>query len=408
MAGLDINRARPLVMHVDLNSAFATIEQQSRPMLRGKPVAVVNRRTINTSIITASYEAKASGIKVGMLYREAKALCPGLIPIESDPTKYRHVYKKLLAILQSYSPKAMMKSIDEGLIDFKGLAETRPMIDVGYEIKQRLKNEIGCAMRCNVGIGTNRFLAKTAAGLHKPDGLDEINHDNLRQVYSQLRLQDLTGIARRYSARLEAVGITTPLEFLDADELVLERIVFKGVVGKQWHARLRGYEVDDREFAMGQVGRQYVLENNRLSFEDILVRLHHLCESVGGRLRSQNISARGVYVYVRSSTRGFWHSSKLMPLPFFSDQAIYNLASNLFMNAPPDIREIGINVYKLEPFERSQLDLFGDELAREKRRFSAVDDINYRWGERTIHSAHTLNSGQFVKQKVPFGGTRYF
>lgn len=404
----DINRARPLVMHVDLNSAFATIEQQARPKLRGRPVAVVNRRTINTSIITASYEAKASGVKVGMLFREAKALCPGLIAIESDPIKYRHVYKKLLKILQDYSPSAMMKSIDEGLIDFKGLAETQPMIDVGFEIKQRLKNEIGCAMRCNVGIGTNRFLAKTAASLHKPDGLDEINDSNLRAVYAGLKLQDLTGIARRYAARLEAVGITTPLEFLDTDESVLERIVFKGIVGKQWFLRLRGWEVDDREFEMGRVGRQYVLENSRLSFEDIMVRLHHLCESVGGRLRSQNILARGVYVYARSSTHGFWHGSRLMPLPFFSDKAIYALASDLFINAPPNIREIGVHVYKLGSKENAQLTIFGDQIARDRRMSSAIDDINYRWGERTIHSAHTLNSGQFVKQKIPFGGTRYF
>lgn len=403
----DINKSRPLVMHVDLNSAFATIEQQSRPMLRGRPVAVVNRRTINTSIITASYEAKSKGVKVGMLFREAQLLCPGIIAIESDPTKYRHVYKKLLKILQDYSPKAMMKSIDEGLIDFNGMAVTRPMIDVGLEIKHRLKSEIGNVMRCNVGIGTNRFLAKTAASLHKPDGLDEITADNLLDVYGSLELQDLTGIASRYAARLEAVDINTPLEFLEASEETLVKMVFMGIVGTQWYKRLRGWEVDDREFAMGRVGRQYVLES-RLRYEEIMVRLHHLCESVGMRLRSQNIAARGVYVYARSSTRGFWHSSKLLPLPFFSDKAIYNLASQLFVKAPPDMREIGVHVYKLEPSERSQLYLFGDEIAREKRVFIAVDDINHRWGDRTIHSAHTLNSGEFVKQKVPFGGTRYF
>lgn len=403
----DYNSATPLVMHVDLNSAFATIEQQARPMLRGRLVAVVNRRTINTTIVTASYEAKSQGVKVGMLFKEASRLVPGLIAIESDPIKYRFVYKKLLGILSDYSPKSMMKSIDEGLIDFNDMAIKRPMLDVGYEIKQRLKQEIGNVMRCNVGIGTNRFLAKTAAGLNKPDGLDEIRSDNLRETFSRLKLQDLTGIASHYAARLEAVDILTPLDFLDADATTLEKIVFKGIVGKQWHQRLRGWEVDDKPTTMGRVGRQYVLESSGLSREEKLTRLHHLCESVGSRLRSQNISARGVYVYVRTSEHKYWHASKLLPLPFFSDKSIYTLASQLFINAPEDAREIGIHCYNLESFESPQLNLFGDVMARERRITGAVDDINYRWGDRTVHSAHTLQSGDFVKQKIPFGGTRY-
>jgi DNA polymerase-4 len=176
----DYNREKPLVMHIDLNSAFATVEQQSRPLLRGRPVAVMNRRVENTCVVTASYEAKAMGVKVGMRFYEAKKLCPGIIPIESDPPKYRFVYKKLMSIMNDYSPDVVMKSIDEGVMDFKGMKSKRPLIDIGYEIKKRLRDEIGCAMRCNVGIGPSRFLAKTAAGLHKPDGLDVIDSSNLR------------------------------------------------------------------------------------------------------------------------------------------------------------------------------------------------------------------------------------
>jgi len=404
----NINPAAPLVMHIDLNSAFATTEQQARPMLRGKPVAIVNRRSPNAAVITAIYEAKAKGVKVGTRMMEAKLLCPGIIAVESDPLKYRFVFKKLIGILSDYSPKATMKSIDEGLIDFNGMAINRPMIDVGMEIKQRLKNEIGNHMRCNVGIGTNRFLAKTAAGLHKPDGLDEINSKNLRTVFSGMKLRDITGIADGYGSRLEAVGINTPLEFLDADIYTLEKIVFKGIVGRQWHMRLKGWEVDDREFKMGRVGRQYVLESANLKYDQIITRLHSLCESVGYRLRSQNKSARGIYVYVRTQRGYYWHKSKLMTLPFFSNKAIYNLSRQLFFYAPGEIREIGVHCYHLEDYDQSQISLFGDEIAREKNLNLAVDTLNDRYGEQTIHSAHTLESGDFVKTKIPFGGVRYF
>ena len=180
-----------MILHVDLNSAFATIEQQSRPLLRGRPVAIVNRRTENTSIVTASYEAKAYGVKVGMKFREAKRLVPGLIGLESDPPKYRYVYRKLLAILSDYSPNVVMKSIDEGVIDFHNIPNCRPLVEIGHEIKKRLRDEVGCAMRCNVGIGTSRFMAKTAAGLHKPDGLDVIDVNNLRSTYENMKLTDI-------------------------------------------------------------------------------------------------------------------------------------------------------------------------------------------------------------------------
>src|SRR6266542_284305 len=96
----EFNAARPLIMHIDLNSCFATVEQQSRPMLRGRPVAVVNRRTENTSIVTASYEAKALGVAVGMKVKEAKKLVPDLVALESDPAKYRYVYHKMMDIMK--------------------------------------------------------------------------------------------------------------------------------------------------------------------------------------------------------------------------------------------------------------------------------------------------------------------
>lgn len=406
----EYNTEQPLVMHIDLNSCFATVEQQSRPLLRGRPVVIVNRATEHTAIVTASYEAKALGVQPLMKLREAKRLAPDVVAIESDPAKYRYVYRKLLAIMQDYSAHVTMKSIDEGVIDFHQASEAirmRGLEAIGHEIKQRLRAEIGVAMRCNVGIATNRFLAKTAASLHKPDGLDIIAHDTLRHTLSSLTLRDLTGIAYHNEARLNAVGIYTPLEFLDADVATLEKVVFKSVVGQHWYQRLRGYEVDDRTFDVKRVGRQYVLERFDLSHDDVRRRLHHLCESVGWRMRSQGKAARGVYVYAKTHTRQYWHASRMSAMPFYSNGAIYAIARGLFDAAPSDIREIGVHCYELCPHESSQLSLFGDAIAREYAAVSAVDDINTRYGERTVVSADTIDTGIYISQKIPFGSTRY-
>jgi DNA polymerase-4 len=406
----EFNHERPLIMHIDLNSCFATVEQQARPMLRGRPIAIVNRRTDKTAIVTASYEAKKMGVKVGMKLREAKILCPDIIGLESDPSKYRYVYHKLLDIMRDYSAHVTMKSIDEGVIDFHNTTaamQGRDLVEIGMEIKQRLKDEIGVWMRCNIGIATNRFLAKTAAGLHKPDGLDEITPQNIRAVLGELKLTDLTGIASRNEKRLNSVGIMTPLQLLDTDSTTLHRVVFKSVVGDWWHKRLRGWEVDDVSTDIKRVGRQYVLESFSLSYEEILQRLHHLCESVGSRMRSQGKSARGIYVYAKTLERGYWHASSLSSLPFSSDQTIYAQALRLFQKAPDGMKEIGIHCYELEPIEDSQLSLFNDQIVREQQVTHAIDGINKRWGDRTIHSADTLGTGIYVHTKIPFGSTRY-
>lgn len=419
------NTETPLIMHIDLNSCFATVEQQSRPLLRGRPVAIVNRRTENTMIVTASYEAKAMGVTLGMKLKEAQKLCPDLVGLESDPPKYRYVYHKMMDIMKDYAAHVRMKSIDEGVIDFHDATDAmkaRGLVDIGYEIKQRLRGEIGCAMRCNVGISTNRFLAKTAASLHKPDGLDVITHENLRKTLGTLKLTDLTGIARHNEHRLNSIGIYTPLEFLDTDAATLHDMVFKSVNGEYWHQRLRGWEVDKIDHDLKTAGRQYVLEKYNLPYDAVLKRLHHLCESTGQKLRSQGKVARGVLVWATTYGDGpaetsggwevrrggrYWHSRHMATAPFFSNQAIYAQAEQLFRAAPPRLRTIGITVYGISDDDDPQLSLFGDELARQRQITDAIDEINNRYGTRVIHSADTLGTGEFVKQKIPFGSTRY-
>lgn len=167
---LPINESEPKVMHIDLNSCFATVEQQANPLIRNKPVAVAAGVADACCVISPSYEAKKMGIKVGFRVRDAKALCPNIIILPPDPPKYRAVHLLFSKIFKSYSPNVVPKSIDEAIIDFSGTKYPEIGLEkVGIEIKQRMKYEIGDYITCNIGIGTNRFLAKTAASLNKPE-----------------------------------------------------------------------------------------------------------------------------------------------------------------------------------------------------------------------------------------------
>lgn len=407
-----LNKEEPRIMHIDFNSAFASAEQQAWPSLRGKPMGVTNRLSKECCVIAASYEAKALGIKVGVRRSEALALCPEFVMLETDPSKYTWMYQNLLDIMLSYSPKVKMKSIDEGIIDFHGMEPTlegRTLEDIGYEIKQRVKERLGAYMRINVGIGPNRFLAKMAASLHKPDGLDTISHKNLIEVYKSLELQDLTGIADGYGSRLRAHGIDTPMKFLEAEDGLLRKQVFRSINGLYWHERLRGYEMDDNETNLGMVGRQWVVKNPSNDDEYLRSCLHFLAETTGVKLRYREVEARGVCVWVEFNTGGGWRDKKMYKTTVYSNQDIWERVSQLFDHRPKHmvVRTMGLYLYELTPSSRSQIGLF-DDITKIDDLTKAVDEINDFYGSFTVHSADTLIGTKNVKQKIPFGGTEYF
>lgn len=407
-----LNAEEPQVLHIDLNSCFATVEQQARPLLRGRPIAVTNRLTKNACVIAASYEAKGFGVKVGMRLGDAKILAPGLVTLETDPPKYHYTYQKLVNIMKSYSSNVTMKSIDEGIIDFHGTRQfinTRSLEEIGYEIKKRLKEEVGSWMKCNIGIAPNRFLAKTAASLHKPDGLDRIDHTNLRKTLAQLELTDLTGIAERNQARLNACSIYTPLQFLDSQPDTLQHRVFKSVCGQDWHQRLRGWEVDDVEYSTKTIGRQFVMDEYQASDEKVRSRLAHLCESTGLKMRYKGLCARGINVHLRYRGGDYWSSRKAFKSTFFTNAEIYRRATLLFNQHPHAdyIVELGVSCYLLETSSINQLSIL-EEVNKEAWLTEAVDEVNRRFGNHTITFASSADAKQSIKQKVPFGSTRYF
>ena len=415
MSPLNLNREEANIMHIDLNSAFATTEQQAHPSLRGKPMGVTNRKPNKMScVIAASYEAKQLGITTGTRNEDALAIYPKFIMLETDPAKYHYVYQTLVRIMQDYSPNVKMKSIDEGIIDFhgtRGTVNNRPLEEIGYEIKRRVKEELGSWMKINVGIGPNMFLAKQAASWHKPDGLDKIDHRNLLSYYRSMKLTDLSGIADQYASRLMAYGINTPLEFLKADVQTLRRGVFKSIVGLYWAQRLRGYEMDDNETRLGSVGRQFVLDSRRLSEDQLCSRLHFLCETTAKKLRYRAVDARGLIVWVRYANGESWYQRRMYGSTFYTNKDIYQRALYLFKQKPfgPNVTpaSLGVTCYMLTPSTRNQPSMF-DDVNKDEWVTQAIDEINERYGNFAVFSANALEGRTVIKQKIPFGGTDYF
>jgi DNA polymerase-4 len=409
----DLNTAESRIIFCDLNSAFAMAEQQAHPSLRGRPMGVTNRVSKHCCVIAASYEAKALGIRVRDRLKDVLAVCPDFIILETDPPKYHHMYKALVRILKTYSPDVRMKSIDEGMIDLNGTMETinkgRRLEDIGYEIKQRLREDVGTWVKVNIGIAPNRFLAKQAASWHKPDGLDKLDHTNLLDYYKSIELTDLSGIARRFKGRLNAAGIFTPMQFLEASENTLQRYVFHSIVGSDWAHRLRGYEADNITMRLGTVGRQWVLSTPSNDDSFILPCFQYLCETAGKKLRYQGVDARGIVVWARFQNGEHWRLRQMFKTSFFTDQELYRRALSLLKQRPKHmiVQTMGVTCYQLTPSLRHQLSLL-DDINKDDRLTEAMDDINERYGSFKLLAANTLNGSKLVKQKIPFGSTKYF
>ena len=262
-------------------------------------------------------------------------------------------------------------------------------------------------MRCNVGIASNRFLAKTAAELHKPDGMDEITSANQRQIFASLKLMDLPGINTRMQARLNAVNIFTPTDLINAKESTLVKLVCKSIDGSKWYRRLRGIEVDDTVSDIKSISRQYVLESCHLSKQELEARILHLAEDLGHRLRSQNLYARGLFVWIGTHSNLYLHQNYLTRSAFHTNSDIMTHARQLFTKLPlHSARIIGITLYKIQSFADAQLYLDQPKRDREEQLCAAEDKINRRFGERTIYSADSFNTSQ-IKTKIPFGSTRF-
>src|ERR1700730_7326440 len=241
---LSLNTAEPTTLVVDLNCAFASIEQQHDPQLRGRPLAIAAYATDAATIVSASREARDLGIKTGMRVFEAKAIFPAIIVREPNPPRYRDVSDQLIGIMERHSPDVLRMSIDEASMN---LAGTPDLIKLGPEgvgraVKAALRREVGECITSSVGISTSIWMAKQASNLNKRDGLERIDHTNLVSVFGRLRLTDLSGIADATASHLLRAGIHTPLEFLRSTPDLLRHAGMQRAVAEGWLRRLRGFE----------------------------------------------------------------------------------------------------------------------------------------------------------------------
>jgi DNA polymerase-4 len=407
-----LNRAEPTTLVVDINCAFASIEQQHDPALRGRPLAIAAYATDAATIVSSSREARDLGVRTGMRVFEARAIYPAIVVAEPNPPRYRAVSDKLIVILERHSPDVLRMSIDEASMSLAGTPNLARLgaKGVARAIKRDLRAEVGECVTCSIGISTSIWMAKQASNLDKRDGLEQIDHTNLVSVFGRLQLTDLSGIADATARRLARAGVRTPLEFLRASPDRLRLAGMHAQVADMWLQRLRGFEVGSFEdTARKSYSHSHVLARATRSQAELEELLMRLSEMVGRRLRAAR--RRGTVVSIGIVYRpdsGHLSRQVTLPNPIATGEEIYQAALRLLSARDParDVGTLGVGLAGLSDARTGQLDLF-EEPARPRgeRIESAVDAIRDRFGEDAVQRARLLGRARVVRDRIAFGNT---
>ena len=372
------------ILHVDMDAFFAAVEQREHPEYRGKPV-IVGGLSSRGVVSTASYEARRSGVHSAMPMETARRRCPDGIFVQGNYALYSAVSAEIFAIFARYSPLVEPLSIDEAFLDITGMELLAPS---PHALAARLKAEIRekTGLVASVGIAPNKFLAKLASDLEKPDGLVEIRAEEAVRRLAPLPVRRLWGVGRRTEEKLAALGLKTIGDMQQVDEKKLARAL--GVRAARSLKEL-SFGRDERRVEAGReaksIGKEVTFERDLESAEEAERALLALAEKVGWRLRLAGVTARTIQLKLRRADFATFTRSRTLFEATAHDEPIFRTARGLFreLGIKSGIRLLGITG---ENFEPSALpSLFRDE--KKERLYGAIDALKKRFGENIITKA---------------------
>lgn len=410
-------------LFVDLNSYFASVEQEVRPELRGKPVGVVPMMADTTCCIAASYEAKAFGVKTGTIVGDAKRMCPEIVLVEARHEIYVDYHHRVLEAVESCLPVTAVLSIDE--MACRLIGRERPLlsaIELGRKVKATIRDKVGPMLRSSVGLATNRYLAKIASDMEKPDGLVALPLDILHEALSQLTLRDLPGIGAKTEKRLNAKGLDSMSQLL---ALTCEQAgeLWGSVWGERlWHW-LRGedFELSETDH-LKSISHSHVLAPEMRTAEKAWAVAHKLLHKAAMRLRQNGLWASSIGLAIGFSvprgqnapvsrfgvpTRG-WHSEiKLSECQ--DNQTLIAALSRLWGSRPggggyDQPYFVGVQLNGLVPDRLHSLNLFDalEDTQSRTKLLAAMDELNQKYGTTALAPAAMLAAYKAAPTRIAF------
>lgn len=404
-----------LIAHVDMDAFFAAIEVRDHPEYRGLPVVVGAGPHARGVIAAASYEARRYGIHSAMPSRRAFALCPSAVFLPPDMARYRAESARLFEVLETFTPRIEPISVDEAFLDLTGCpvpaepevapagagAQMDPGVLFGHAIQGRIRARLG--LPASVGVAPNKFLAKVASELAKPDGVRRIPPGGVQAALDPLPVGALWGVGPETRARLEGRGITTIGALRRTPVSALRAML--GFPAERLAALSRGE--DDRPVDAGgeakSIGREVTFDHDTRDRELLARTLRAACEDVAYRLRADGLAGRVVVLKVRFEPFDTLTRRRTLPAATDHGGRIAAAITDLWKRLEPltrRVRLVGVTIAGLERPVAAQIGLFGGGGSASARAAAepalrtpvdhVVDAINERFGEGTVGPARVL------------------
>ena len=389
-------------LFVDMNSYFASVEQQDRPDLRGRPIGVIPTDAQATCCIAASYEAKAYGITTGIGVRQAKHLCPHIVLVIARPQRYVEYHHRIINAIESCLHVDRVCSIDEMYGRLIG-DECRPQnaAVIAHQVKNSIRN-IGETLRCSIGLAPNVWLAKIATDVVKPDGLMMILPEQLPEALHRFQLDELPGIAMGMLSRLHHHGVDTVAQLCRLTEREICDIWASKVWGAIWYQQLRGRDLPYHPIRRRTVGHSHVLppklRTNRLA-RGVMVRMIH---KAAQRIRRLGYSTGRLDVSVKHMNRPGWHRWALIVPPVRDTLSILRTFEPLWAGKSIDTPlQVGCVLSNLEADVNTTMPLY-QEQQRLNNLADVMDRIDARHGRHTVYFGSMFGHQNSAPTRIAF------
>ncbi len=382
-----------VILHVDMNSFYASVEMAYDPSLKGKPLAIAgNPEERRGIIVTCSYEARKYGVKTTMTVHEAKKLCPSLIIKKPNFDRYRAASLGMFEILRQFSDLVEPVSIDEGYVDITDSYELGSPLEIAQRIQKRIDRQLD--LPCSIGIAPNKFLAKMASDMKKPMGITVLRKRDIPTVLWPLEIEKMYGVGEKTAQKLRKINIHTIGDLASANEIQLKGLLgINGIRLKEWANGIDHRKVDpDAVTDYKSIGNSTTLPKDLANLQELLAVLESLSETVSIRLKRKEVKAQTISVTIRYKDRTTITRSRKLINPVSGHREIFLQAKDIFLKnwSGEKVRLLGITGNDLisEEYAFKQLDLFTYEKEAEKEPLlKAVEQLKDKYGTEVIEQA---------------------